>query len=269
MPRLTNKLPLRIGDIALIKSVEDFEDHPEFGEQQMKELNFGENDLLIASTEGGETPWVIGAAEYAAQKSKRKPWFDYCNPDDVLVALVERSRRVIQNEAIKKVNLTVGNMAITGSTRMQATTIQMYAVGLALFGQHLLRAVPRQQADDEFLQSSAGYVGALHAFFGKFDLESFLQPFIEREYDIYQQGGHIFYTTDFYFSLTILTDTTERSPTFSLFPFENQLDSVINEEPSAEGGRTLSRVFLYFEMRAIFIPLAQHSFDLQSHSSKY
>ena len=32
----------------------------------MKELNFGEKDLLIASTEGGETPWVIGATEYAA-----------------------------------------------------------------------------------------------------------------------------------------------------------------------------------------------------------
>ena len=41
------------GDIALIKAVEDFEDHPEFAEQQMIDLGFGENDLLIASTEGG------------------------------------------------------------------------------------------------------------------------------------------------------------------------------------------------------------------------
>jgi len=31
----------------------------------MKDLNFSDNDLLIASTEGGETPWVIGCTEYA------------------------------------------------------------------------------------------------------------------------------------------------------------------------------------------------------------
>lgn len=40
------------GDVALIKSVEDFEDHPEFAVQHMKDLGFTENDLLLASTEG-------------------------------------------------------------------------------------------------------------------------------------------------------------------------------------------------------------------------
>ena len=49
------------GDAALIKSVEDFEDHSEFAHQQLIELEFTENDLLIGSTEGGETTWVIGA----------------------------------------------------------------------------------------------------------------------------------------------------------------------------------------------------------------
>lgn len=41
------------GDAALIKSIEDFEDHPEFAEQQLIQLGFKENDLLIGSTEGG------------------------------------------------------------------------------------------------------------------------------------------------------------------------------------------------------------------------
>lgn len=89
----------------------------------MMELGFNENDLLIASTEGGETPWVIGATEKAAQICKRKPYFSYCNPDDILVKNVERSRKVIEDDKIIKINLTVGNMGITGSTRMQATTI--------------------------------------------------------------------------------------------------------------------------------------------------
>ena len=46
--------------------------------------------------------------------------------------MAERSRRVIENAAIEKVNLTVGPMAVTGSTRMQASTVLMAAVGWAL-----------------------------------------------------------------------------------------------------------------------------------------
>lgn len=72
------------GDLALIKSVEDFEDHPEFAVQHMIDVGFGANDLLIASTEGGETPWVIGATNHAAETSSRTPFFLYCNPDDKL-----------------------------------------------------------------------------------------------------------------------------------------------------------------------------------------
>ena len=65
------------GDVALIHSIEKFEDFPEFGARQLIENNFGENDLLIATTEGGETPWVIGAAEEASRKSCQKPFFIY------------------------------------------------------------------------------------------------------------------------------------------------------------------------------------------------
>ena len=57
------------GDVALIKSVEDFEDHPEFAVQHAKDLNFGIDDLMIGSSEGGETSWVIGAMEYGRKVS--------------------------------------------------------------------------------------------------------------------------------------------------------------------------------------------------------
>ena len=123
------------GDIALIKSIEDFEDHPEFGERQLIELGFSEKDLLISSTEGGETSWVIGTSNYAAKeykagRVKRKPYFLYCNPDESLQN-IKRSKEVLENEFINKVNLFCGEMAITGSTRMQASTILQYFIGLA------------------------------------------------------------------------------------------------------------------------------------------
>ena len=41
------------GDAALIKSVEDFEDHAEFAHQHLIELDFKDNDIMIGSTEGG------------------------------------------------------------------------------------------------------------------------------------------------------------------------------------------------------------------------
>ena len=49
----------------------------------------------MSSTEGGETPWVIGTAEYAASISDRKPFMLYCNPEKILIETIERSRRVI------------------------------------------------------------------------------------------------------------------------------------------------------------------------------
>ena len=45
------------GDTALIKSIENFEDYPDYGARQLVELGFSKNDLLISCTEGGETPF--------------------------------------------------------------------------------------------------------------------------------------------------------------------------------------------------------------------
>ena len=199
------------GDVALIHSVEKFEDFPEYGERQLRELGFCENDLLISCTEGGETPFVIGATELAVKLSKYSPYFLYCNPDDILIQTTERSKRVIENHKIKKINLTVGPMALTGSTRMQATTILMYAVGLALWF-----------FDKDFTLVEKELKSLIH-FIQKYDF-SFLEKFIIEESSIYKKNEFILYETNSALGISILTDTTERSPTFSLFPFENQND---------------------------------------------
>jgi N-acetylmuramic acid 6-phosphate etherase len=206
------------GDVALIKSIENFEDRPDFGTRQLLELGFRDGDLLISTTEGGETPFVIGATESAAAHSHRAPYFLYCNPDDILCKHVERSRRVIQNPKIRKINLTVGPMAISGSTRMQASTILMMAVGLAMFGTKSAATAKDISKRVENLRNSLA----------KIDV-SFLAKFITTEAETYLQKNHVTYTTDAY-GITVLTDTTERSPTFSLAPFENQSDE--NRAPS-------------------------------------
>lgn len=191
------------GDLALIHSIENFEDHPEYGARQLKEIGFSENDLLVCSTEGGETPSVIGAIEAATGISKRKPFFLYCNPD-LPLRTIDRSRRVLDNPAIEKLNLYVGPMALSGSTRLQASTALMLAAGSAL------------------MDIAAGEIEKFQKFLEAEDL-SFLADFIKAEAEIYNAGDFILYETRAY-GMTILTDTTERSPTFSLAGFENQND---------------------------------------------
>jgi N-acetylmuramic acid 6-phosphate etherase len=203
------------GDVALIKSIENFEDYPEFGARQLDDLGFADGDLLIATTEGGETPFVIGATEHAARRSQRPPYFLYCNPDDLLRQHVERSRRVLDDPRIRKINLTVGPMSLAGSTRLQASTVLMLAVGRALFAARSGR--PAAAVLAERINALAQYVAGL-------DL-GFLRQLVAAEAQTYLDGHHVIYTTDAY-GITVLTDTTERSPTFSLSAFENQNDPV-------------------------------------------
>jgi len=103
------------GDTALIKSIEDFEDYPEYAHRQLIELGFKEGDLLIASTEGGETPFVIGATEKAAELSGERPWFLYCNPDEQLMGLTERTTNILNHTGVNRINLSVGPMALMPS----------------------------------------------------------------------------------------------------------------------------------------------------------
>src|SRR5690606_16224708 len=38
------------GDLALVHSIENFEDHPEFGARQVRDVGFGAHDLLVSCT---------------------------------------------------------------------------------------------------------------------------------------------------------------------------------------------------------------------------
>lgn len=192
------------GDLALVHSIENFEDHPEYGARQVREVGFGENDLLVSCTEGGETPSVIGATEEAVRISSRKPFFLYSNPDHILRDHVERSRAVLDNPAIEKICLYVGPMSLSGSTRLQSSTALMLGAGTAL-----LRAA-----------GHALDMRGLLDFLQQMDF-SFLEAFVQAEADLYASGDYVLYETEAY-GITILTDTTERAPTFSLRGFENQ-----------------------------------------------
>ena len=194
------------GDVALVQSLEGFEDFPDYGARHLRQLGFGSNDLLIASTEGGETPYVIGATEEAAKISRRPPLFLYCNPRQILVDRVERSRRVLTNPSIRSFCLDTGPMALTGSTRMQASTVLMLVIGLALdFGREVDGAFRLLDQWIEYLRMQN---------------VALLEPLIVNEARLYRDHQYTIYASDDY-AITVLTDTTERAPTFNLAPFDN------------------------------------------------
>jgi N-acetylmuramic acid 6-phosphate etherase len=224
------------GDTALVRAAEGFEDSPELGARQLDESGFAEGDLLVACTEGGETPFVIGAVERAAGLSRNPPCFLYCNPDGILSKVAERSARVLADGRIVKMSFPTGPMALSGSTRMQASTVLMAAVGLALANP----CSPRGAIRD---------LRTLQRFWEGLDT-AFLAAFAEKEAAAYAGGGRLIYVTDPELAVTVLTDTAERSPTFGFPPFaDTRRDPLASSPchlllPKAPDGETAWRMIL-------------------------
>lgn len=217
------------GDFALIKSVEGFEDFVPFGRKQIADLGVAAGDVVFAITEGGETSFVIGTAWQGLDAGARV-FFVYNNPDDVLRAHVRRSREVIDDPRIEKVNLTTGPMAVTGSTRMQATSSELLAM------MTVLEMVVRQLlADAGALDPGMGDaadvpramiagVETVHAQLAGAPLREALAALVEREEAVYRAGARTSYFAGA-LGVDVLTDTTERSPTFCTPAFRKRGDT--------------------------------------------
>jgi N-acetylmuramic acid 6-phosphate (MurNAc-6-P) etherase len=268
-------------DRALISSLEGFEDLQLIGRLQLKDRGIKKGDLVICVTEGGETSSVIGTvlgaldqwkaeADYNPAESRKKLYFVYNNPDDKLKPF-ERSRKVIEEPGITKINLTTGPQAITGSTRMQATTIETFVVGSALetaVEKVLRRALGKKDmarlgfaAETELdtrlrrfaalLQEVKRNIPALAALT---DLEA--RTYSEAHFSTYFAGAGL---------ITVFIDSTERSPTFRLYPLdtvkEPQRKCWIQVWTAAADPRSAWQAFLGRPFRGLSPALYQKPFE--------
>jgi len=221
------------GDFALIKAVEGFEDFTQFGKKQIADLGIARGDVVFAITEGGETSFVIGTA-WQGVEAGAKVYFVYNNPDDILCQHVQRSREVIQDARIEKINLTTGPMAITGSTRMQATSIQLAVLVTVL--EMVLRdllnelepggpcSLPSADVPRQFLQ----HLAAAHRNLKGQGFLAQLADLVSMEETVYRTSHKNNYFAD-RFGIDVLTDTTERSPTYCTPPFRKADDTSATE----------------------------------------
>ena len=214
------------GDYALIKSVEGFEDFPAFGKKQISDLGVSSKDIVFAITEGGETSFVIGTA-WAGVEAGAKVYFVYNNPDDILREHVQRSREVIEDSRIEKINLTTGPMSITGSTRMQATSIQLCIMLTIL--EMVVRELTGKKTDAPALPLQfLAALEQLHANLTSPDVLTSLAQLVALEESVYRADHKVNYFAD-RFAIDVLTDTTERSPTYCTPPFRKFDDTTASE----------------------------------------
>jgi N-acetylmuramic acid 6-phosphate etherase len=149
-------------------------------------------------------------------------FFVFNNPADVLGRHVVRSREVLAEARITKLDLASGPMAIAGSTRMQATSIELLVVGAALE-----TALDRLLHDGAEPGPATDYAEQFRALLDRLataESVDALCDWVTLEADSYGAGGRVTYAVEDLL-LDVMTDTTERSPTFSLPPFRPRGDA--------------------------------------------
>ncbi|AXH63119.1 MULTISPECIES: N-acetylmuramic acid 6-phosphate etherase [Providencia] len=110
------------GHQAIFRAVENAEDKPELGEQDLKDIQFNKNDVLVGIAASGRTPYVLGALAYARQVGATTAAIS-CNPNSP-----------VANSADIAITPVVGPEVVTGSSRMKAGTAQKLVLNMITTG---------------------------------------------------------------------------------------------------------------------------------------
>lgn len=110
------------GHQAIFRAVENAEDKPELGEQDLKNIQFNEKDVLVGIAASGRTPYVLGALAYANAIGATTAAIS-CNPNSP-----------IANAADIAITPVVGPEVVTGSSRMKAGTAQKLVLNMITTG---------------------------------------------------------------------------------------------------------------------------------------
>ena len=202
------------GDFALVKSVEFFEDYCEIGARQLADAEFSAADLLVGITATGETASIVGSAIEAAKRGA-KVFMLICVPKELPPSRLERCRILYGFPNVTVLSMPCGGMAVAGSTRMQSTTLEMCVAAAAL--EAALDGTPAEKI-------AAGFKSLTDSMNAP-DFTVGIGEAAESEADHYRHQGLITYIATDYL-LDVITDTTERSPTFMLPQFRRSDDTL-------------------------------------------
>ncbi len=100
------------GKQAVFSAVENAEDNPVAGRDDLKALNINKHDVVVGIAASGRTPYVVGAMDYARSQGAR------------VGAICCNAECVMADNADFPMVAVVGPEVVTGSSRMKAGTAQ-------------------------------------------------------------------------------------------------------------------------------------------------
>lgn len=110
------------GHEAIFRAKEGAEDSLELCEEDLKNINFSADDVLVGLAASGRTPYVIGGLKYAKELGAVTVGVT-CNPNSEISKLADISIAPV-----------VGPEVITGSTRMKSGTAQKMVLNMLTTG---------------------------------------------------------------------------------------------------------------------------------------
>ena len=110
------------GHKAILQAVENAEDNREQGAQDLRDIHFSRQDVLVGIAASGRTPYVLGALAYASQLGATTVALT-CNPDSPM-----------SHAAGIALTPVVGPEVVTGSSRMKAGTAQKLVLNMLTTG---------------------------------------------------------------------------------------------------------------------------------------
>ncbi|MFV9668868.1 N-acetylmuramic acid 6-phosphate etherase [Pantoea sp. ARC607] len=110
------------GHTAILQAVENAEDNREQGAQDLKDIHFSRDDVLVGIAASGRTPYVLGALAWANELGATTVALT-CNPGSAM-------------SQVAAIALTpvVGPEVVTGSSRMKAGTAQKLVLNMLTTG---------------------------------------------------------------------------------------------------------------------------------------
>lgn len=107
---------------AIVQAVEGAEDRPEWGADDLRKIDFSQNDVLVGIAASGRTPYVIGAMDYA--RSVGAP----------VVCVVCCRESEMSRHADVCIAPLPGPEVVTGSSRMKSGTAQKMVLNMISTG---------------------------------------------------------------------------------------------------------------------------------------
>lgn len=106
------------GEHALRHPIEGAEDNPQAGEDDLKQIQFSKQDILVGIAASGRTPYVIGALTYAKKQGA------------TTVSISSNPHSAMSQIADIAIETLVGAEALTGSSRLKSGTAQKLVLNM-------------------------------------------------------------------------------------------------------------------------------------------